>query len=559
MSESQFIYDNGLPAPSHDGYDPRQDKGGLRPPPGLSFWGKAWWWFHFLILVKIARLRFIAILVVIGLIIVQWNWLVAVYERWTRAESQEQAAISDTEYFCPMHPAVVRDQPKQKCPICGMPLSRRKKGDNKLAALPPGIVNRVQLSPYKVVLAGIKTWQVQHVPLIKEISTVGFIEFNEKGLKQVSARVKGRIDQLYVNQTGQMVHDGDDLALLYSPELVVAAQTLLDAKQSNNMSLLQLTQEKLELLGIGADQIQQILKTGKKITHLKIRSPMEGHVTRKYVQEGQYVEEGAPLFDLADLSKVWIQAQVYEDDLVFLPPQSQYHKATPAPKEVLTATATTQAFPNEPFTGKLNFIFPHLDQDTRTVAVRFELENPEHKLRPGTSATVKIRIPPKKLTLLAKALGTDWAGGLLAEGTAQALVRPGQGFGVLSLAHGATNHALWQRGLVLAVPEGAVIDTGSQKIVYRETGPAEYEGVLVELGPRMTGPAGVPYYPVLSGLGQGDLVVTAGSFLLDAETRLNPAAGSIYFGGSGGAKGGPSAVSNVQPSTPKEADLTPMK
>jgi Cu(I)/Ag(I) efflux system membrane fusion protein len=245
---------------------------------------------------------------------------------------------------------------------------------------------------------------------------------------------------------------------------------------------------------------------------------------------------------------------VYEDDLAFLPPQTLFHEKSGPPPGSLTATATTQAFPNEAFTGKLTFIFPHLDQDTRTVAVRFELENLEHKLRPGTSATVKLKIPPRKLTSLTQALAKDWAAGLAAEGTAQAFLNPGQGLGVHSLLQGATDHALLRKGLILAVPEGAVIDTGSQKIVYREVAPAEYEGVLVELGPRMTGPGDVPYYPVLSGLAAGDRVVTAGSFLLDAETRLNPAAGSIYFGGSG-AKGGASAVTNVQPSTPVDQDV----
>ncbi|MCI0638278.1 MAG: hypothetical protein L0Y70_04335, partial [Gemmataceae bacterium] len=150
--------------PEPDG-TPRDSEGGLRAPPGLSTLGKVWWWFHFLILVKLARLRFIAILVLIGVVIVKWDTILAYYDKWTRPEGKAHAASSDSEYFCPMHPTVIRDNPKEKCPICNMPLSKRKKSEEKDVALPPGIVNRVQLSPYKIVAAGIQTWTVAFLPL----------------------------------------------------------------------------------------------------------------------------------------------------------------------------------------------------------------------------------------------------------------------------------------------------------------------------------------------------------------------------------------------------------
>src|SRR5262249_24747801 len=153
-----------------------------RAPPGLSSWRKVWWWFDFLILVKIARLRFIALLVAIGFVIVQWDTLVSYYERWTRPAGQETAASADVEYYCPMHPSVVRNNLKDKCPICFMPLSKRKKGEVTTEPLPAGVVARVQLSPYRIVLGGIQTWRVEYVPLTKEISTVGYVEFNEREL-----------------------------------------------------------------------------------------------------------------------------------------------------------------------------------------------------------------------------------------------------------------------------------------------------------------------------------------------------------------------------------------
>src|SRR5207248_3727163 len=140
-------------------------------------------------------------------------------------------------------------------------------------------------------------------------------------------------------------------------------------------SLVRDSRTRLELLGIDNAQIQQMVETGKANTHLKIHSPISGHVIQKYVREGQYIEEGMPLYDIVDLSTVWIQAQVYEDDIALLPvgqDQAHIHDA-----EKTAVVATTRAFPNEEFRGKLKFIYPHVDQATRTLSVRFEVENPE--------------------------------------------------------------------------------------------------------------------------------------------------------------------------------------
>ncbi len=468
-----------------------------------------------------ARLRFIGVLVVIGVVITQWDTLVAYYDKLTRITSSSEPVASDEEYFCPMDPGVVSNDPKEKCPICFMALAKRKKGATESEPLPAGVVNRVQLSPYRIVLAGVATYPVEYQPLSKQIAAVGYIEFNERGQRTVSARVAGRIDKLFISETGKMVEAGDDLALLYSPDLLVTTQNLLSAKRSGNQDSVKSGQVRLELLGIDDAQINEILSDDKAPTHLKIRSPISGHVITKYVREGQYVQEGTPLYDLADLSTVWIQAQLYEDDLAFLP-VSYEHGTAPSGTRGLDVTATTRAFPNEPFHGKLAFVYPHVDQETRTVTVRFEVANPGHRLRPGSTASVTLTVPPKDVRALA------------------------------TLEHDPQGAEMLAEGRVLAVPESSVIDTGTQRIVYRQSSPGVFEGVEVTLGPRMRNPEGAVFYPLLRGLSAGERVVTSGSFLVDAETRLNPAAGSIYFGGTGGAKGGSATVTTVRPSTPED-------
>ncbi|HEY2827739.1 MAG TPA: efflux RND transporter periplasmic adaptor subunit, partial [Pirellulales bacterium] len=347
--------------PTNDQTPRFDDEGGLRAPSHLKGWRKAWWWFDFIILVKLARLRFIAILVVIGVIITQWDTLAAYYDRWTRPEGAEDVAgsASDIEYFCPMHPSIIRDNNKEVCPICFMPLTKRKKGSATEEALPAGIVNRVQLSPYRVVLAGVQTWPVQYVPLVKDIKAVGYIEFNERGQKTVAARSAGRIDKLFASETGQMVKAGDDLALIYSPDLTVTIQNLIDAKRGGDKAMLENVRVRLRRLGIEDQQIDEYLAAGKPETEVRIRSPLSGHVINKYVKEGQYVQEGMPLYDVADLSTVWIQAQIYEEDLSLLPAGYEHGPKDPN-SPGLEVTATTRSFPNEPFHGKLSFIYPHV-------------------------------------------------------------------------------------------------------------------------------------------------------------------------------------------------------
>jgi Cu(I)/Ag(I) efflux system membrane fusion protein len=497
--------------------EPNRSEGGLRAPAHYSTWRKFWWWFDFLVLVKLARLRFIAVLLAIGAVIAYWDTLGAYWQKWTRPTVEIATASADSEFWCPMHPTIIRDHP-DKCPICGMPLSKRKKGDkSEDEPLPAGVVARVQLTPYRVALAGIQTTTVGYRPLTKELRTVGFVEFDERKLQRITARVAGksRIDKLFVNVTGQMVREGDPLARLYAPDLVVTVQNLLDARRAGNPDLERITRDRLRLWGIGDAEIADIVKKGVPTTHVTIRSPMSGHIIKKYQVEGEYVEEGARLFDLADLSTVWLEAPIYEDDLAFL-------------REGLEITATTKAFPTRTFSGRISFVHPHLDAATRTLRVRFDVANPAHELRPGMYANVNLEVPTASLDLFRGRDDAMWRDELAGEGAVQAFAAPSP-FGMATLVQAGIERAIRKSGQVLAVPESAVIDTGSRKIVYREASPGVYDGVLVEVGPRSGG-----FYPVVSGLSFGDRVASAGAFLIDAETRLTGGAGSTYFGASGG-------------------------
>jgi Cu(I)/Ag(I) efflux system membrane fusion protein len=406
-----------------------------------------------------------------------------------------------------MHPKFVTEDPKAKCPICQMNLTKRKKGDTKPGeALPAGVVQRLQLTPYQVVAAGIRTWEVRYEPLVKKIETVGTVEFDEQKLRRVSARVKGRIDKLYVNVTGQMVHPGQELASIYSPDLVTTVQNLLDSRTENDKELMR---DRLRLWGIDDDQIKEMERANKRVTHLTLRSPIHGYVRKKYQLEGDVVEESAPILEVADLSTVWIEARVYEQDVSFL-------------KLGQKVLATAEGLPNQTFEGKLSFLDSQLDPVSRTLRARFDIANPHHHsrpeacLKPGMFATIRFAVPALDL---------------------------GQAFQV-------------HEGRVLAVPESAVIFTGRQKIVFRQVGETVFDAVQVELGPLVSGAKGEDAYPVVNGLEPGDRIVTVGSYLLDAETRVSAAAGSIYYGGGGaGSKTGSATVTEVRPSTPEDEDL----
>jgi len=513
-------------------------------------------WRKFRLIVKVVevRLRFIALLAITGLVFAYWDTLWNRYEKWARPATSPHAAVLGIEFYCPMHPQVVQDEPGT-CPICGMTLARRKTGER--AALPAGVTARVELAPFRVAQAGIRTALVAYAPLTQTLTTVGYVAFDERRIANIVSKVAGksRVETLYVNFTGENVEAGQRLAELYSPELNQAIQELESAARRAGQSVQPRTDvarslladrremvaasiEKLKRWGITQAQIDEILAKGTKDFKFTILSPIGGHVFKKNVVQGQEVPEGYPMFEVVDLGTVWVQAPVYEHQLAMV-------------HEGEAVEATVGAFPGQIFSGKVEFMQPHLDPATRTVEVRYALENPGHRLRPGMFATVTLKAPVSDTPAFqARAARAPTPGDEMR--LASLTVEAQKTCPVTDLKLGSMGDPIsvqvegrkvWTccsacppklkaqparylaslepapRDQVLSVPESAVIDTGSRKVVYVESEPGIFEGREVVLGPR----AG-DRYPVLEGLAPGEKVAAAGAFLIDAESRLNPTA-----------------------------------
>ena len=512
----------------------------------------------FRLVVKIVelRLRFVALMAITGLAFAYWDDLGNRYDKWMRPAAERHATVAGIEYYCPMHPQVVQEEPGG-CPICGMPLARRKKGEK--ATLPEGVLSRVELAPFQVRQAGIKTVEVGYSPLTQTLTTVGYVAFDERRLANIASKIPGktRVESLSINFTGQDVKAGEPLAELYSPELHQAIQELLSAARRAEPSVRPQTEltrsllndrremahasgEKLKRWGITPTQIDQILKTGKADFKFTVLSPTSGHVVKKNVVEGQEVQEGYSMFEIADLRTVWVLAQVYEGQTGLV------HKGQ-------SVEATVEGYPGETFPGKVEFIQPRLDPATRTVEVRYALDNFGYRLRPGMFATVTLKTSvaetPLFKTRLASARLSDPKLHAASLTAAEQKICPATGAKLGSMGDPISveveGRKVWTccaacppkvkahpdkylarlapppRDEVLSVPESAVIDTGSRKIVYVENEPGVYEGREVVLGPRIG-----DRYPVLEGLAPGERVAAAGAFLIDAESRINPGAAS---------------------------------
>jgi Cu(I)/Ag(I) efflux system membrane fusion protein len=431
--------------------------------------------------------------------------------------AQQTAAhpqASNTIWTCSMHPQIRLPEPGS-CPICGMDL------------IPAGAEGdgsgpwELRMSEGARKLAEIQTSVVVRAGVPHERRLVGKIEVDEKRLRTVSARVAGRIDRLFVDFTGISVEKGDHMVEIYSPELVTALQELRQAQSALQQGpeagrpsaerRLAATRRKLALLGLSPEQLEQLAAAEGNSTNLTLQAPIGGIVLQKHVNEGVYVEMGTPIYSVADLSRVWVSLQAYESDLPWL------RFGQPVRFEV-------EAYPGEQFSGRISFIDPMLNPQTRTVRVRLEMANAKGLLKPDmfVRAVVMAALSPTG-KVLDPALAGMWLCRMHPEISAKSpglcdvcgmdLVRPES----LGFETGASEED------PLVVPASAVLLTGTRSVVYVEGEPGSFQGRVVTLGPR----AG-DRYVVRSGLTAGEKVVTHGAFKIDSELQIRAKHSMLY-------------------------------
>lgn len=295
-------------------------------------------------------------------------------------------------YLCPMHPEETGKDDNARCPICEMKLVQRVASPQAAAsaALPAGVPGLVpvELSLDRVQLIGVRTAVARSEALVSELRTVGYVAVDEGKVARVHARFSGWLEQLAVKTTGERVRRGQVLASVYSPELIPAQQELIAARRWNSGAgpaddssnqLVQDAKTRLSLLGLSGAEIENVASTGKVLRSVAITAPASGFVTRKSAVLGVYVQPGLELFEISDLSKVWLLASVYEYDIARVSVGQR-------------ASVLIGAYPKDPIEGKVGFVYPAVDSSTRTSLVRIEVDNKALKLQPGMYGTVAIQV-----------------------------------------------------------------------------------------------------------------------------------------------------------------------
>lgn len=465
-------------------------------------------------------LRFAAVVAVL-LALAAGAWLLGCGSRET--ETRAPDAAKTAKYHCPMHPTMVSDRPGD-CPICHMRLvpieeEHKGEGDKEPAKAPPAkrIIYRstmnpnevsdkpgkdsmgmdmvpveveeeapaaaspvaglsaVRISTRKQQLIGTRTSVVTRLPFRRTIRTVGRVTYDETRLHHVHTKVSGYLERLHANATGELVRRGQPLLEIYSPELLASQQEyLLALKARSRMAgssipsvagsgeeLVASARRRLELFDLTDDQIAEIEETGRARRTVTLYAPMSGHIIKRYVTHGERVEPEMALLDLANLSSVWVLASIYEYEHPFV-------------RVGQKATVTLPYVPGTAHEGRVSLIYPVLDPATRTVQVRIELPNPGLVLKPDMYADV--------------ALEAD----------------------------------LGER---LAVPDTAVIETGTRSVVFVAEGDGLFEPREITVGLRLP-----DAYEIVSGLTEGESVITSGNFFIDSESKLKAALAAMAEG-----------------------------
>jgi membrane fusion protein, copper/silver efflux system len=344
-----------------------------------------------------------------------------------------------------------------------------KKQGIKMTEIPP---QAVFVSPERQQISGVRYGRAEYRTLERTIRTVGRLEFDEKKISTVNPKIGGWIDELYVDYTGKMVRKGQPLLSIYSPELVSAQEEVLLALKAKKIlsassiadvaeggdRLLLGARRRLQLWDITAKQIETLESTGEIKKNMVLYSPADGFVMEKMAFKGMSIMPGTTLYKIGDLSSIWVIGDIYEYELPFI-------------KIGDKAQITLAYFPGETLEGTATYIYPSIDPKTRTAKVRFDLPNPEFRLKPEMWANIELKIP---------------------------------------------------LGRKLVVPEDAVMDSGTMQMVFIDRGQGYFESRHIQVGSRVQG-----YYEVLSGIKEGERVVTSANFLIDSESRLSGAMGGM--------------------------------
>jgi RND family efflux transporter MFP subunit len=405
------------------------------------------------------------------------------------------ASSEKTLYTCGMHPWIIQDHPGN-CPICGMKLEPVHKtagaaaaGDHKIkfykSTMKPGETSPVPakdsmgmdmvpvyadeaaaassaiaIDPATIQMMNLQTTEITRGPLRRAIRTVGSIDYNETALADVTTKFKGWIEKLDVDATGQLVHRGEPLFEIYSPELYSAEAEYLAVLNSTNdasaTTLREAALDKLKFFDISDTQIAGLEKAREPRKSLQILAPMDGFVIEKDIVQGQMVDAGMKLYRLADLGVVWAFAQVYEQELPYVQLGQE-------------ATVKLSSLPDREFRGRVTYVYPNVDEKTRTARVRLEFENPGYFLKPGMFVSVQIASELDPSAVL--------------------------------------------------VPDSAVLRSGEKNTVFVALPGGKFDARTVVLGPEGEHNT----VEVTSGLQAGERVVTSGQFMLDSESQLREA------------------------------------
>ncbi|MTK54554.1 efflux RND transporter periplasmic adaptor subunit [Paludibacter sp.] len=390
-----------------------------------------------------------ALIFVVGLGL---GWLFFSHSSQNYPVAAQKSESAKQIWTCSMHPQIRQDHPG-KCPLCGMdliPLQQNNEAQN------PAVIT---LSEDAVQTANIQTSPVMKGAAAKEIRLYGRVENDERAVSVLPAHLPGRIDKLLINFTGDRVVQGQTIAIVYSPELVQAQQELLEAKKLNGSvpGALEAAREKLRQWKLTPAQINAVENGGRPVTEFEVKATTSGVVTKKMVNQGDYVSQGAALYEVTDLSRLWVLFDVYETDLPWI-------------KAGDNLSYELQSMPGKEFSGRVSFVSPMVDSRSRTVKIRVEAPN------------------------------------------RNALFKPGM------LASGVLKAKLKGNASDLIVPRSAVLWTGTRSVVYVKVPNAatpSFEMRNVTLGTDL-GESII----VTAGLHEGENVVTNGVFSVDAAAQL---------------------------------------